>query len=75
MTEAVLSRLRAAIDDDPRTVHAIAVEARVPAPVVYRFIDGKGIGVETASKIGAVVGLRIETVCEPIVNQSSNRSS
>ena len=74
MREEILNRLRQAINDDPRTVNAIALLAGIQPTGVYRLVDrGGGITEDTAARLGAVVGLRIEMVCEEV--QSSNRSS
>jgi len=67
MTPEILARLRAAIDDDPRTSNRIATEAKISPPLVYRLMGGKSLTVETAARLGEVVGLRIEVVCESIV--------
>lgn len=64
MTPEILARLRAAINDDSRTTNAIAIEARVSPTNLYRFMEGFEVTTKTATKLGEVVGLRIEVVCE-----------
>jgi len=63
----ILEAIRAAIIADGRTINEIAAVAKVSNPSLYRLMNGMGIDVNTAVEVGQVVGLRIEIVCESIV--------
>lgn len=53
-------RLRKAIEDCDSTVNAIAVEAEIPQPVLYRFVSGeRDLTLATAQKLAEYFRLEL----------------
>jgi hypothetical protein len=61
MTEReLLKSLRQAIEADPRTYNAIAVDAQLPASVVWRFVKrNRGLSIEAALALADTLGLEV----------------
>jgi transcriptional regulator with XRE-family HTH domain len=59
--EPLPERLRTAIRKSGKTIYRIAVESGVAHPVILRFMSGeRDIRLETAEKLAATLGLRLE---------------
>ena len=59
--ETISARLRTAIQKSGKPIYRIAVESGVPHPSIFRFMSGeRDIKLETADKLAATLGLRIE---------------
>lgn len=57
---SLIADLRAALEADPRSVHAIALEVEVAPSALYRFRDGlAGISLALADRLAAALGLRL----------------
>ncbi len=54
-------RLRTTIRKSGKTIHGLAKESGVSHPVILRFMSGeRDIRLETAEKLAATLGLRLE---------------
>jgi hypothetical protein len=54
----LIQALRDAIEADPRTINAIAVEAGLSAAAVWRFVQGeRGLSLDSAAALCEVLGL------------------
>ena len=62
MTAAQFDKaLRAAIEEDQRTVQQLAIDAGVPIPSLHHYRhETRGISWETAAKLLAELGFRLE---------------
>jgi plasmid maintenance system antidote protein VapI len=59
--ESISAKLKTAIRDSGKTVYRIALESGVPHPSIFRFLSGeRDIRLETADKLAATLGLRLE---------------
>ncbi len=56
----LIRALRDAIQADPRTINAIAVEAGLSAAAVWRFVQGeRGLSLESAAALADTLGLQL----------------
>jgi hypothetical protein len=59
---SLISDLRKAIEADPRTINAIAVEAGLSAAAVWRFVQReRGLSLESAAALADVLSLELVT--------------
>ncbi len=56
----IVRALRKAIQADPRTINALAVEAGVPVPVLWRFVQReRGMNLDSAAALAEALGLEL----------------
>jgi DNA-binding phage protein len=56
----LIRALRDAIEGDPRTINAIAVEAGLSAAAVWRFVQGeRGLSLDSAAALADTLGLHL----------------
>jgi hypothetical protein len=56
----LIRTLRKAIEADPRTINAIAVEAGLSAAAVWRFVEGeRGLSLASAAALADALGLEL----------------
>ena len=56
----IVRALRKAIKADPRTINALAVEAGVPVPVLWRFVQReRGMNLDSAAALMDALGLEL----------------
>jgi DNA-binding phage protein len=56
----LIGALRKAIEADPRTINAIAVEAGLSAAAVWRFVQGeRGLSLDSAAALADTLGLEL----------------
>ena len=56
----IVRALRKAIKADPRTINALAVEAGVPVPVLWRFVQREpGMNLDSAAALMDALGLEL----------------
>jgi plasmid maintenance system antidote protein VapI len=54
----MIRTLRKAIDADPRTINALAVNAGIPVPVLWRFVQReRGMTLDSAAALAEALGL------------------
>jgi plasmid maintenance system antidote protein VapI len=59
--ERLPDKLRAGIRRSGKTVYRLAKESGVAHPIIFRFLSGeRDIRLETAEKLAAVLGLRLD---------------
>jgi hypothetical protein len=59
-TMTISEQLRERVRLDGRTVHAVAVDARVPAPTLAAFVRGGGLNTRTVDRLAAYFGLELK---------------
>ena len=56
----MIRTLRKAIEADPRTTNALAVDAKIPVPVLWRFVQReRGMTLESAAAVAEALGLEL----------------
>jgi hypothetical protein len=58
--KAMIQELRKAIEADPRTINALAVDARIPVPVLWRFVQKqRGMTLDSAAALADALELEL----------------
>jgi predicted transcriptional regulator len=55
----IQDQLRDAIANSEKSLNAIAKESGIPQPMLYNFMQGKDIRLETAAKLADYFGMRL----------------
>jgi DNA-binding phage protein len=61
----LIQALRKAIEQDGRSINAIAIDAGLSASVVWRFVQAqRGMGIEAAAALAETLGLELRPKCK-----------